>query len=47
MSKIEKEEPSKKKKKGGAKNDEISVLAKFAENLNIKIFEDKYENTPE
>ena len=42
-----KEPKEKKKKKKGAKNDEVSILAKFVENINIKIFEEKYETIPE
>lgn len=41
------EEAKSKKKKKGAKQDEISILTKFVENLNLKIFEEKYEASPE
>ena len=47
VQKPEKPEESKGKKKKAAKNDEASILIKFAENLNVKIFEEKYEKTAE
>jgi hypothetical protein len=42
LSKPEEAKGSKKKKQ---KVDEISTFSKFVENLNLKIFEEKYETT--
>ena len=41
------EETKSSKKKKAAKTDEVSVLIKFAENLNLKCFEEKHEKTPD